>query len=298
MGKIAFVFSGQGDQYPGMGKELYEQYEAAEKVFSLCDRLRPGTLKQCFSGTEEELRKTVNTQPCLYAMELSAAHVLLEKGIRPDGAAGFSLGEVSAAALCGVFDIPTGFRLVMKRGEFMQKEAAKHDTFMAAVLRLDAEALLEICGRYSGVYAVNFNCPGQITVSGLASQMEEFSADIRAQGGRMIPLKVSGAFHSPFMKEAALAFEKELSAAQLSKPALPLYSDLTAKPYEGDPVSLLSSQICNPVQWEALIRNMISDGMDQFIEIGPGKTLTNMIRKIDPSVKACTIQEYMEETGC
>ena len=130
MGKIAFVFSGQGDQFPGMGKDLYEKYPVAKKIFNLCDEIRPGTSAQCFNGTEDELKETKNTQPCLFAMELSAASVLIEKGIAPDVAAGFSLGEVVAATVSGAFDNETGFRLVCKRGELMQSEAEKFDTSM------------------------------------------------------------------------------------------------------------------------------------------------------------------------
>ena len=166
MGKIAFVFSGQGDQFPGMGKDLYENYQAARKIYDLCDGIRPGTSSQCFDGTENELRETGNTQPCLFATELAAACVLMTEGIAPDTAAGFSLGEVTAAAVSGVFDYETGFRLVCKRGELMQKEAVKFDTSMAAVLRLRPEEVEKVCRNYSDIYPVNFNCPGQITVSG------------------------------------------------------------------------------------------------------------------------------------
>lgn len=295
MGKIAFVFSGQGDQYPGMGKELAEKYPAAAEIFQMCDVLRPGTSSQCFSGTQEELKETKNTQPCLFAMELSAAAVLLEKGIRPDGTAGFSLGEVTAAALSGIFDYETGFRLVCRRGELMQQEAEKSDTSMAAVLRLAPEQVQEICASYPEVYPVNFNCPGQITVSGLSSQMPALFADVKAAGGRAVPLKVKGAFHSPFMKEAARGFAKELAKVSLQAGRIPLYSNKTATLYTEDAAGLLSEQICSPVQWERLILNMAADGMDTFIEIGPGRTLTNMIQKILPGAKALTIQEYLRE---
>lgn len=295
MGKIAFVFSGQGDQYPGMGKELAEKYPAAAEIFQMCDVLRPGTSSQCFSGTQEELKETRNTQPCLFAMELSAAAVLLEKGIRPDGTAGFSLGEVTAAALSGIFDYETGFRLVCRRGELMQQEAEKSDTSMAAVLKLAPEQVQEICASYPEVYPVNFNCPGQITVSGLSSQMPALFADVKAAGGRAVPLKVKGAFHSPFMKEAARGFAKELSKVSLQAGRIPLYSNKTAALYTEDAAGLLSEQICSPVQWERLILNMAADGMDTFIEIGPGRTLTNMIQKILPGAKALTIQEYLRE---
>ena len=295
MGKIAFVFSGQGDQYPGMGKELYEKYPAAQKIYDLCDGIRPGTSDQCFDGTEDELRETKNTQPCLFAMELAAASVLFEKGIIPDAAAGFSLGEVVAATISGAFDCETGFRLVCKRGELMQHEAEKFDTSMAAVVKLTPEQVQEVCSKYSDVYPVNFNCPGQITVSGLSTQMTDFFADVKAAGGRAIPLKVKGAFHSPFMNEAAKAFAEELEQAEVKERTVTLYSNMTAEPYADNVIELLSKQICNPVQWEKIIRNMIADGVDTFIEIGPGKTLTNMIKKISTEVKAVSVMEYLAE---
>ena len=295
MGKIAFVFSGQGDQFPGMGKEMYETYPAAKKIYDQCDNIRPGTSAQCFHGTEEELKETRNTQPCLFAMELAAASVLIEKGIAPDAVAGFSLGEVVAATVCGTFDNETGFRLVCKRGELMQRESEKFDTSMAAVVKLTSEQLQKVCDQYSDVYPVNFNCPGQITVSGLSSQMADFFSDVKAAGGRAIPLKVKGAFHSPFMKAAAAAFAMELEKAEVKDRHIMLYSNLTAEVYTDDVTGLLSKQICSPVQWEKIIRNMIADGVDIFIEIGPGKTLANMIRKISTDVKAISITEYLAE---
>ena len=295
MGKIAFVFSGQGDQFPGMGKEMYETYPAAKKIYDQCDKIRPGTSAQCFLGTEEELKETRNTQPCLFAMELAAASVLIEKGIAPDAVAGFSLGEVVAATVCGAFDNGTGFRLVCKRGELMQREAEQFDTSMAAVVKLTSEQLQKVCDQYSDVYPVNFNCPGQITVSGLSSQMADFFSDVKAAGGRAIPLKVKGAFHSPFMKAAAAAFAEELEKAEVKDRHIMLYSNLTAEVYTDDVTGLLSKQICSPVQWDKIIRNMIADGVDTFIEIGPGKTLTNMIGKICADVKAISITEYLAE---
>ncbi len=295
MGKIAFVFSGQGDQCPGMGKELAEKYVAAEAVFAACDSLRPGTSEQCFAGTEEELKETRNTQPCLFAMELAAASVLMDKGITPDVVAGFSLGEVVAATVSGMFDLNTGFRLVCRRGMLMQREADKFDTFMAAVVKLTPEEVQEICSRYPEVYPVNFNCPGQISVSGLASQMEGFSADVKAAGGRVIPLKVKGAFHSPFMRDAAKAFAEELALAAFRERRIPLYSNLSGEPYTESAAGLLSGQISSPVQWEKIIRNMIAGGVDTFIEIGPGKTLCNMIRRINAGVKATGVNEYLAE---
>lgn len=298
MGRIAFVFSGQGDQYPGMGKELCDAYGAAADVFQMCEAIRPGTVRQCFEGTTEELKETKNTQPCLFAMELATAEVLMDKGIMPNAVAGFSLGEVVAATVASVFDRETGFKLVCKRGELMQEESEKCDTAMAAVIKLTAEQVAEIAGKYDGLYPVNFNCPGNITVSGLAEKMTAFSTDVKAAGGRALPLKVKGAFHSPFMAEAATAFGAELKKMKLNQPKLSLYSNVTAQPYNSDPADLLAEQIKSPVQWESIIRNMIVSGIDTFIEIGPGKTLTNMIKKIDMNVKVCTFTEYMEENQC
>ena len=210
--------------------------------------------------------------------------------------AGFSLGEVVAATVSGIFDNETGFSLVCKRGELMQNEAEKFDTSMAAVVKLTEEQVQEACSKYSDIYPVNFNCPGQITVSGLSSQMADFSADIKELGGRAIPLKVKGAFHSPFMNEAAKAFAAELEKAKINEQSITLYSNKTAEPYTDDVTGLLSSQICSPVQWEKIVRNMIEAGADTFIEIGPGKTLTNMIKKISADVKAMTVADYLAET--
>ena len=302
MGGVSFLFSGQGDQFPGMGQNLYETYPAARDAFDLCESLRPGTLEQCFRGTAEELKETRNTQPCLFVMELAAAAVLEEKGIVPEAAAGFSLGEVTAAAFTGIVDRETGFRLVCKRGALMQAAAEQFDTSMAAVVKLTPETVQELFSRYSQVYPVNFNCPGQITVSGLAEQMTAFAADVKAAGGRAIPLKVGGAFHSPFMAQAAQAFADELANAAMSKGRMPLYSNVTARPYEEDPRTLLAKQIASPVLWERIIRNMADAGMDTFIEIGPGKTLTNMVKKILPQAKTYCVAEMetllKEVAGC
>lgn len=294
MGKIAFVFSGQGDQYPGMGKELFESCESAANAFHLCESIRPGTMAQCFSGTAEELKETANTQPCLFAMELAAAEVLKEQGVAPDAVAGFSLGEITAAAAAGIYSKEDAFRLVCKRGQLMQAEAEKQETSMAAVLKLTVEQVCELAEKYDHVYPVNFNCPGQISVSGLAKEMDAFSKDVKAAGGRALPLKVKGAFHSPFMKPAAQAFGKELEQFEANAPVVPLYSDVTAMPYDEEPALLLARQIESPVQWEKLICNMIQAGIDTFIEIGPGKTLTNMIKKIDPQVTAVPVMEYLK----
>ena len=297
MGGIAFVFSGQGDQFPGMGKELAERCPAAAEVMEFCDRLRPGTSQQCYAGTEEELKRTENTQPCLYAVEMAAAAALTSMGIRPEAAAGFSLGEVAACVFAGALDPENGFRLICERGRLMQEASDAQDTFMAAVLKLEEEALGKICADLAEVYPVNYNCPGQIVVSGRSDQLPILSEAVRAAGGRVLPLKVSGAFHSPFMEKAADSFYGELQKTPFMRPQVPVYSNVTAQLYGSDFAGLLSRQICSPVRWEQLVRNMIGTGIDTFIEIGPGKTLSGLIRKIDRSVRTlavCDMDEIVE----
>lgn len=291
MGKIAFVFSGQGDQFSGMGKEIFENYASAKEIYEMCDRLRKGTSDQCFNGSDEELKETKNTQPCLFATELAYAKVLTDSGIKADAVAGFSLGEVVAATYSGVVDYETGFNLVCKRGELMQSAADKFDTSMAAVVKLDAEKVKELCAKYEFVYPVNFNCPGQISVAGLSEQMIPFYDDVKSAGGRAIPLRVKGAFHSPFMNQAAAEFGTELEKTEFKKSEITLYSNITAQPYGENAKELLSNQICNPVRWEEIIRNMCDSGIDTFIEIGPGKTLTNMIGKINSEVKRYSVSD-------
>ena len=189
MGKIAFVFSGQGAQHTGMGRELCGQVPASAEVFRKADAVRPGTSEQCFQGSDELLSITENTQPCLFAMEMAAAAALTEAGVQADMAAGFSLGELSALAFAGMADFDTMFSLVCRRGQLMQKAAEENPASMAAVVKLTAEQVEEICRGFSEVYPVNFNCPGQVSVSGRAEEMKAFGEAVKAAGGRVLPLK-------------------------------------------------------------------------------------------------------------
>ncbi|MBO4938215.1 MAG: ACP S-malonyltransferase [Oscillospiraceae bacterium] len=285
MGKVAFVFPGQGAQYPGMGRELMQISPAAAGVFRMADAIRPGTSEQCFCAGEQVLRETRITQPCMFTVELAAAAAMEEAGIRADMTAGFSLGELAALTYAKVVDESTTFSLVVRRGELMQEAAGRVSASMAAVVRLENAVIEEICGRFEGVHPVNYNCPGQVTVSGLEEKMADLFAAVKAAGGRAISLKVSGGFHSPFMAEASDRFGALLEDVSFHAPVLPLYSNCTGLPYAGDMKHLLAKQICSPVRWESIIRHMIASGADTFVELGPGNVLSGLIGKIDKNVR-------------
>ena len=292
MGKIAFVFSGQGAQAPGMGKELYECSVAAKAVFELCDSIRPGTSEQCFNGTKEELTVTANTQPDMFAVEVAAARALVEAGIQPDALAGFSLGEISALTFSGAVSLEDGFKLVCRRGELMQEASNAADSAMVAVVKLPPEKVEELAGQFDQVYPVNYNSPAQTVCAGLSSSMDGFKAAVKAAGGRALPLKVSGAFHSPFMSSAAKGLAEVLAPMEFAAPSCPLYSNVTAQPYEdGQFKDLLSRQVENPVRWQTIVENMIAAGVDTFIEVGPGKTLAGLIGKISSDVRALNVED-------
>ncbi|WP_300684813.1 ACP S-malonyltransferase [Acutalibacter sp. 1XD8-36] len=291
MGKIAFVFSGQGAQYPGMGQSLCEASPAAKFVFELADSLRPGTSSQCFSGTVEELSVTKNTQPCLYCVDLAAAKALEEKGVRADYAAGFSLGEVAAAAFAGIFTDKSGFEFVCRRAEAMQKAAGENPGSMAAVLKLTNEKVEELCGKFTRVWPVNYNCPGQLVVAGESGQLKEFQELVKAEGGRAAPLAVSGGFHSPFMESAASELEDVLANIALGRPRLPVYANFTAKPYSDNAKELLVSQVKSPVRWQETVEALAAQGVDTFLECGPGKTLCGLIKKTVKTARVFQVQD-------
>ncbi len=291
MGKIAFVFAGQGDQFPGMGEALCRDEPEAARIFELLDRIRPNTSDQCFRGTKEELRSTAVTQPCVFALEMAAAQVLRSVGIQPDAVAGFSMGEVAAWTFAGAFTLEEGFRLIIQRGAAMEEAARKEDSFMDAVLRLDKEQVETACMLVKDVYAVNFNCPGQISVAGKTARREAFEKIIRDMGGRTVPLAVSGAFHCPLMDSAARRFQTVLSMATVRPAEIPVFSNVTAAPETDGARQLLARQIVHPVRWEETICNMVRFGVDTFIEIGPKTTLSAMIRKTDPSVKTYAVSD-------
>lgn len=290
MGKIAFIFSGQGAQYSGMGKELYDASPAAKAVYDMADNVREGTSKQCFEGTTEELCKTVNTQPCVFTADLAAAYALVEKGIKPDCVAGFSLGEIAALAFSKMLSDEEAFKLVCKRGELMDKAATENPGAMAAVMKLTPQQVEEICSKFDKTYPVNYNSPAQTVVATTSENADKFCEAVKEAGGRAKLLAVSGAFHSPFMAEAADGLAEYMENVDFSQPETVIYSDVTAKPYEGDYKALVKAQVESPVKWQTIVENMVAEGVDTFIEVGVGKTLTGLVKRINGDVKAFKVE--------
>lgn len=290
MGKIAFIFSGQGAQYSGMGKELYEASPAAKAVYDMADSVREGTSRQCFEGSTEELCKTVNTQPCVFTADLAAAYALIERGIKPDCVAGFSLGEIAALAFSKMLSDEEAFKLVCKRGELMDKAATENPSAMAAVMKITPQQVEEICSKFDKTYPVNYNSPVQTVVATTSENADKFCEAVKEAGGRAKLLAVSGAFHSPFMAEAADGLAEYMESVDFSEPETVIYSDVTAKPYEGDYKALVKAQVESPVKWQTIVENMVADGVDTFIEVGVGKTLTGLVKRINGDVKAFKVE--------
>lgn len=295
MGKIAFVFAGQGAQYSGMGRSLCEVSPAAQAVFDTADKLRPGTSQQCFTAPVEELSLTENTQPCLYCVDLAAAKALEEAGVSPDYVAGFSLGEIAALSFAGVFAPEQGFEFVCKRGKAMQAAGEANPGAMAAVLKLSNQQVEELCAGFEKVWPVNYNCPGQLVCAGEKSQIEEFCKKVEEAGGRAKLLAVSGGFHSPFMESASQTLKEVLEPLELSEAKVPVYANFNAQPYtQAAAKELLVDQVKSPVRWQETVERLCGLGVDTFIECGPGKTLCGLIRKTVKGVTVLNVQD--EET--
>ena len=286
--KVAYVFPGQGSQSVGMGKDLYEALDSVKALFKQADDAISFPISGlCFEGPEEELRKTVNAQPALVLVSiacLTAARELAGKALSPaEFMAGHSLGEYTALAAAGVVDFATAVYLSRERGRLMYDAGLKEPGTMAAVLGLEQAVVEEIC-RQAGVAIANVNCPGQLAISGSAGNIARASEMAKAKGAsRVVPLQVSGAFHSPLMQPAVEGMQTALSKVSFRDPAVPIIANVTAEPltYGTQIKGELLKQLTSPVQWQRSVEYMLGKGTKAFYEIGPGKVLAGLIRRIN-----------------
>lgn len=285
----AFVFPGQGAQYSGMGKDLYDAYPLAKEMFQTADRLLQFPITDImFNGSDEDLRQTRVTQPAVFIHSVISSRVMTIQ--QPDMVAGHSLGEYSALVACEALRYEDALLLVSKRALAMQKACDQQPSTMAAVLGLKDEQVSDICQRITDhiVIAANFNCPGQVVISGTIEGVEQACAELKAAGAkRAIRLPVGGAFHSPLMQPAAEELKDAILATEFHQPVCPVYQNVNAYP-QTDPEQIRSNlmlQLTAPVCWTQTVKNMILDGASEFYEFGPGDVLKGLIRKIDPTVQ-------------
>lgn len=297
MSKVAWVYPGQGAQYPGMGSDLFAHNRSAKLCMEELEASRPGTLQMCFEGTPVDLAQTKNTQPCLHMVSLAAAQALSSYGFSPDVSAGFSLGEYAALTSAQSFSAKDGFQLVHRRGELMQEAGETSPTSMMAVIGLPEEENDFLANFSPEVFIVNYNCPGQLVVAGDKGELRKLARALREKKVKGIPLAVSGAFHSPIMQKASDLFAKVLSRFTLKKPKLPVYANATAQPYAPDSLETLKRQMTSPVYWQKTIENMMEDGVDTFVELGAGKTLSGMIKRISPEVAVYNVEDMQSLTS-
>lgn len=306
MSNLAFLFPGQGSQSVGMGKAFFEQFPVARRTFEEANEALGFSISQlCFEGPEEELRKTVNTQPAILTVSVAILRVLQEMGIKPDVVAGHSLGEYSALVAANVLQFPDAVRLVNKRGAYMQEAVPLGEGAMAAVMGMDRGKVVSICteiqNQYGAVQAVNFNCPGQIVIAGTTLAVNKAIEALKEAGAkRAILLPVSAPFHSTLLQPAAEKLAFELNKVSFSDPAIPVVANVNGKvAHSKDEIKqLLVSQAANPVLWEDCVATVVKLETDVCMEVGPGKVLTGFTKKIAPQVTALNVEdlESMQKT--
>ncbi|WP_152392424.1 ACP S-malonyltransferase [Paenibacillus guangzhouensis] len=297
MSKIAFVFPGQGAQAVGMGKDAYDSIEAARNVYDRADEVLGFSLSELiFEGPDTELKKTVNTQPALLTTSVAYYEALKSKGITPDFVAGHSLGEYSALVVAGVLSFDDAVAIVRARGQYMEEAVPNGQGAMAAVLGLERDALAALCASVSAeagvVELANVNCPGQIVVSGSKEGVDGIVARGKEAGAkRVLPLEVSGPFHSSLMKPAAAKLGATLASVAMKDASVPVIANVTAQSVtEAEEIrKLLVEQVYSPVLWEDSVRYLIDQGVDTFIEIGSGSVLAGLIKKIDKGVRIVSV---------
>lgn len=299
MSKIAFIFPGQGAQYCGMGKDFYEQTETGRKVFDLASELLGFSMpKLCFTENDQ-LHKTEYTQAAMVTVSLAMTKVLVERGIRPDVTAGLSLGEYCALAAAGVISEADAITTVRQRGIFMEQAVPAGIGAMAAILGADAKTIEAVLEPIKGVQIANYNCPGQIVISGKKEAVAEANEKLLAAGAkRAISLNVSGPFHSAMLKEAGQKLGKVLEQVEIKEPVIPYVANVTAEYVTAEYAAgaqgireLLEKQVSSSVRWQQSVETMLKDGVDTFIEIGPGKTLSGFMKKITKDVTVMNIEK-------
>lgn len=292
MSKIAFMFPGQGAQKAGMGKDFYEQSETARKVIDKATELLGIDMKALCFEENDKLDQTEYTQAALVTVCLAMEHVLRERGLKADVTAGLSLGEYCAIASAGGMSTEDAITTVRKRGILMQNAVPGGKGTMAAVLGMKGEDIEKVVDPIDGVTIANYNCPGQIVITGWKESVEKASEELKAAGAkRVMPLNVSGPFHSPMLEEAGRELGQVLAGVQLSELEIPYVTNVTAE-YVTDiseTKALLATQVASSVRWQQSVENMIADGVDTFVEIGPGRTLAGFMRKISRDVKVYNV---------